>query len=68
MSRPAPRDTFLLQSKKEKSRQRLAERYYGKKDLLATYDEKFPGKNLKYRNDLKRRVHSHKQDLIYRGD
>jgi len=65
--RPVPKDTLLLQTKKEKTKQKLSERYYGKQDLLKTYDEKFPGFNLKYRNDLSRRVNGHKQDLSYRG-
>lgn len=61
-------DTPLMVNKKKKSRERLTERYLGKRDLLATWDDCFPGKDLKYRNDLKRRVHAHKQDLIYRGE
>lgn len=44
----------------------LAERYYGKKDLLDTWDES-PLKDVQYRNDLARRVRGHRHDILYRG-
>jgi hypothetical protein len=52
--------------KKEKSFKRLMERYLGKRELLATWDE-YPGEDLKYRNDLKRRVTGHKRDILTRS-
>lgn len=63
MSRQNPE--WLIEKKKASLR-RLAERYYGKKDLLETWDE-HPGKDHQYRRELARRVHAHKEDIRYRG-
>lgn len=62
-----PHYRCIIDEHKEESLKRLVERYYGKKDLLDTYDELFPGFELMYRNDLKRRVQRHENDLKYRG-
>ena len=55
-----------MEKKKARSRQLLAERYYGKRDILATYEEMNIPKT-SYLKDLKRRVRSHHNDLAYRG-
>jgi hypothetical protein len=68
MSRKLPKDNGCVTEKKERSLARLKERYYGKKDLLDTWDTRSGiEKNNDYRNDLKRRVQTHKNDMIYRG-
>jgi hypothetical protein len=54
--------------KNEQAFQRLSERYYGKKDLLTTWEQFGNRNDMKYRNDLKQRVDRHKKDLIYRGE
>lgn len=67
MSRRIPDDNISVAVKKERSRQRLAERYYGKKDLLETWEEHAPGRAITYKRDLKRRLRGHENDLRYRG-
>ena len=57
----------MLEKKAEKLR-RLTERYYGKKDILDTWDEHNGNIDMPYRNDLKRRVTAHRNDLMYRGE
>lgn len=53
-------------AKKKRKREILAEKYYGKLDLLATL-ERDPNVDIDYINDLKARLRTHKNDLIYRG-
>ena len=53
-------------AKKKMKLERLVERYYGKKDLLAAWSE-HPKPDPEYIRDLKARVRTHKNDLIYRG-
>jgi hypothetical protein len=53
--------------RKRRSLLRLMERYEGKRDLLATWDAMPEITDPNYRNDLKRRLQTHKNDLIYRG-
>lgn len=61
------KDGKVLASRKKKSKERIIERYLGKKDLLATW-EQHPHVDRKYRNNLKVRVRHHHQELIYRGN
>jgi len=61
------KETRTMSDKKQRSLQRLSERYYGKTDLLkewAGYEHIDPG----YVADLARRVRGHSLDLAYRGD
>lgn len=67
MGRKLPKENGCITEKKEKSLARLRERYYGKKDLLDTWDTQNKIESHDYRNDLKRRVQTHKNDMIYRG-
>lgn len=69
------RESRLMREKKERNLVALTERYYGKKDLLATWEEErrrhggidnVDVEN-KYLIDLARRVRGHKNDLTYRG-
>ncbi len=63
--------------KKKKSFERLTERYYGKKDILASWEERNLMSNPKngriehmdrdYLRDLCRRIRGHQNDLAYRG-
>lgn len=64
MSRNKP-DSFHS-AKKKKSLEKLVEKYYGKVDLLAAWEarEDF---DADYIRDLKARLRTHKNDLIYRG-
>jgi hypothetical protein len=59
--------TRQMAQKKEKSRIRLAERYYGKRDLLAAWEERPRKADPGYLRDLRRRVRGHQMDLAYRG-
>jgi hypothetical protein len=71
------RTTPLVAEKKEKSRMRLAERYYGKKDILASWEQRslmstpkngrVEHMDLVYLRDLSRRIRGHYLDLTYRG-
>lgn len=61
------RDTPIMWAKKQRNRQRLAERYYGKKDLLTEW-EGFESLDPEYVMDLTRRVRAYSLDLAYRGD
>jgi CTP:phosphocholine cytidylyltransferase-like protein len=53
-------------AKKKVKMEKLVEKYYGKKDLLAAWDD-HPNPDLDYIRDLKARLRTHKNDLIYRG-
>lgn len=53
-------------AKKKMKLERLVARYYGKLDLLAAWD-KHPNPDPEYIRDLKARLRTHKNDLIYRG-
>lgn len=66
------RESRLMREKKERNLVALTERYYGKKDLLATWEEeRLRRKGIENENsyliDLARRVRGHKNDLAYRG-
>lgn len=72
------RETAIIIAKKAESRLRLIERYYGKKDILASWEQcpiyscarmlrLAPQPDLNYVRDLARRVHGHQNDLAYRG-
>lgn len=61
------RITPIMIRRKAEKLAKLTERYEGKRDLLATWDQLFPGRQHHYRNDLKRRVVKHYYDLTYRG-
>lgn len=63
---PVIHDSRVMSAKKEESKQKMIERYLGKKDLLAEWDL-YPDIDRDYRNDLKQRVHHHYQSLVYRG-
>jgi hypothetical protein len=52
--------------RKKRSVERLSERYYGKLDLLAAWED-HPQPDLDYIRDLKARLRTHKNDLTYRG-
>jgi len=54
---------FELRQKKYEA---LVERYYGKLDLLAAWQER-PNPPVNYIRDLKKRLRTHKNDLVYRG-
>lgn len=64
MSRRKP-DSFHA-AKRKASLERLMERYYGKKDLLAAWLEHH-SPDTEYIKDLKKRLNTHKNDLTYRG-
>jgi hypothetical protein len=53
-------------AKKKRALEKLVERYYGKKDLLAAWDD-HPNPDPGYIRDLKARLRTHKNDLTYRG-
>ena len=59
------RETPFLSAKKKRNRERLTERYYGKKALLEEWEE--AGIENDYTADLRRRVRGHQNDLCYRG-
>lgn len=63
---PIIHDSRVMAARKEASKLKMIERYQGKKDLLATWDE-YPDLDRAYRNNLKQRVHHHHQSLVYRG-
>lgn len=56
-----------MAKKKEKNRIRLAEKYYGKKDLLAAWEECPDKADPGYLRDLRKRLRTHQNDLAYRG-
>jgi hypothetical protein len=56
----------LMAQKKEKTLEKLAEKYVGKKALLDEW-ERFPVLDPDYVRDLRRRVRGHHNDLAYRG-
>ena len=60
------RETPIISEKKAISRQKLAERYYGKRDILASWENRSDA-DLEYIRDLARRVRGHQNDLAYRG-
>jgi hypothetical protein len=64
--RASTSDTKKMAAKKKLSREKMIERYHGKNDLLATWDE-HPDLDREYRADLKQRVHYHQQAIVYRG-
>lgn len=59
-------DGTLNQQRKQKALEKLVERYYGKLALLQAW-ESHPNPDLNYIRDLKKRIRTHKNDLIYRG-
>jgi hypothetical protein len=59
--------TPRMAKKKEKSRVRLAEKYYGKKDILATWEACSKKASPGYLRDLRKRIRTHQNDLAYRG-
>jgi len=71
------RETPIVWEKKQRNRQKLIERYYGKMDILNSWEErdlKSAPKSGKpeevapaYICDLRRRVRGHSLDLCYRG-
>lgn len=67
-----------MSEKKAKTRAALIERYYGKKDILASWEKRppfssmrllreAPVSDIRYIRDLTRRVRSYQNDLAYRG-
>jgi hypothetical protein len=52
--------------KKKKKLDKLIQKYYGKIDLLAAWHE-HPNPDVEYIRDLKARLRTHKNDLLYRG-
>jgi hypothetical protein len=66
MSQKPIRVSRLMAGKKEKNREKLADRYVGKKALLEEWEE-FPELDPDYLRDLRRRVRGHHMDLAYRG-
>jgi hypothetical protein len=72
------RETPKMSEKKERNRQRLADRYYGKRDILASWEERDLKSAPKigdpeeverdYIYNLRRRVRGYSLDLCYRGD
>lgn len=54
-------------AKRKSKLEKLVERYYGKKDLLAAWEETAANPGSAYIRDLKARLRTHKNDLIYRG-
>jgi hypothetical protein len=53
-------------AKKKMKLEKLVEKYYGKADLLATWADR-DDLDHDYIRDLKARVRTHRNDLIYRG-
>lgn len=53
-------------NKKKVKLEKLVERYYGKLDLLAAWHE-HDNPDTAYIRNLKARLRTHKNDLIYRG-
>lgn len=60
------RMTKKIQRRKDATKEKLQERYLGKKALSDTWMQVKEGHN-DYTRDLKKRVDGHKNDLIYRG-
>jgi len=56
-----------MSERKERSRQMLADRYYGKKALLEEW-EPYEQLDPDYVSNLRRRVRAYSLDLAYRGD
>ena len=54
------------EAKRKTKLEKLVERYYGKKDLLNAWLE-HNNPDPDYIRDLKARLRTHKNDLIYRG-
>jgi hypothetical protein len=71
------RETPKMSEKKERNRQKLADRYYGKKDILASWEQhglmsapkngRVEHLDQVYLRDLCRRIRAHSLDLCYRG-
>lgn len=72
------RETWIMSERKERTRQALTERYYGKKDILASWEnpptfsciasKRFaPVPDMDYIYNLRRRVRGYQNDLAYRG-
>ena len=59
-------DGSLNVERKKKALEKLVERYYGKLALLQAW-ENDPNPDLNYIRDLKKRIRTHKNDLLYRG-
>lgn len=53
-------------AKKKVKLEKLVERYYGKRDILAAW-ESCDNADHEYIRDLKARLRTHKNDLVYRG-
>lgn len=53
-------------AKRKMKLEKLIERYYGKLALLEAWEGK-PDADHEYIRDLKARIRTHKNDLIYRG-
>ena len=53
-------------AKKKAKLEKLVERYYGKLALLQAW-ENDPNPDLEYIRDLKAKIRTYKNDLIYRG-
>lgn len=60
------RKSPIMEQREKANMAALTERYYGKKDLLDTWDESSL-RDVRYRNDLARRVRGHRHDILYRG-
>lgn len=54
-------------SKKKKSFEKLVERYYGKRDILAAWEEARGKIDPDYIRELKVKLRMYKNDLTYRG-
>ena len=59
-------DGSLNVERKKRTLEKLVERYYGKLALLQAWEGN-PDADLDYIRDLKKRLRTHKNDLIYRG-
>lgn len=59
-------DGSLNVERKKKALEKLVERYYGKLALLQAWENN-PNPDLNYIRDLKKRIRTHKNDLLYRG-
>ena len=59
-------DGSINVERKKKALEKLVERYYGKLALLQAWESN-PNPDLNYIRDLKKRIRTHKNDLIYRG-
>lgn len=61
------KESTIVSDKKAVSRQRLLDRYHGKRDILWTWEQKSDMADSKYIRDLARRIRGHQLDLAYRG-